>query len=495
MATASGEAADGLITGEFHHKQSGVTYSVSTKGGLTLLRYQREKENFGGQRELLYFIGSGVKGRSYLFSTDGFLFETPINWYTQEHRWNMTPAYSEAREIPLNLPSYVDCLNCHTSGLQPPVAGTDSKFNGKPFLHAGITCERCHGSGDAHLDGKGPIVNPAKLPAARRDAICMECHFEGTVAVEQPGKHLYEFQPGDKLSDFAHYFVYTSPAPAPETTQALSQVEALSLSMCKKKSGDKMWCGSCHDPHSQPTPADRVSFYRGKCLACHGEAFGAKHHRDKPDCTRCHMPVLPNDAVADTESTDHRILKYPTGFQFSNPATEPRLTAFPAADSPLVTSRDLALAWETLAESNREGAQHQAQQSVRKALKQRPDDPRLLSAMGFIDQQHGHDKEARDLYKRALRIDPLANDVATNLGALEARAGNSKRAVELWQAAFERVPNRSSIGIDLAMAFCVAGKRDQARRYIQRVLEFNPDFAIAKRLSDRLNEDPVKCRP
>ncbi len=117
MAGASGAAADGVITGEFVHKESGVRYRVYEKDGHAWMSYEREKENsFRGERELLYFIGSGVKGRSYLFSVQGFLFETPINWYSQEHRWNMTPAYTEARESPMNLPSYVDCLNCHTSG-------------------------------------------------------------------------------------------------------------------------------------------------------------------------------------------------------------------------------------------------------------------------------------------------------------------------------------------------------------------------------------------
>src|SRR5208282_1692476 len=172
MAGASGAASDGLITGEFKHKPSGVLYRVYEQGDRTWMSYEREKENdFRGQRELLYFLGSGVKGRAYLFSVQGFLFETPINWYSQEHRWNMTPAYTEAREIPMNLPSYVDCLNCHTSGMQAPLPGTDSKFGGRPFLHAGITCERCHGAGAGHgagqEDAKGTIVNPEKLTAER----------------------------------------------------------------------------------------------------------------------------------------------------------------------------------------------------------------------------------------------------------------------------------------------------------------------------------------
>ena len=494
MARASGLAADGLITGEFSHKQSGVRYRLYQQDDRTWMSYEREKESgFRGQRELLYFIGSGVKGRSYLFSVQGFLFETPINWYSQEHRWNMTPAYTESRESPMNLPAVVDCLNCHTSGLQPPLAGTDNRFSGKPFLHGGITCERCHGVDEGHQEGKGPIVNPAKLPPERRDSICMQCHFEGTVAVEQPDKHLYQFQPGDKLSDYVHYFLLTGSPP--EKTQALSQVQALSLSLCKRKSGDKMSCVSCHDPHQEPSAAEKAAYYRSKCLNCHGERFAAKHHPDKLDCAQCHMPSLPNQAVAHTQSTDHRILRYRNGFQLPSAPVGPRLVSFPESEASQATTRDFALAWETLAQRNIEGASHEAERYLRKAVKERPDDPVLLSALGFIDQEHGREKEARELYERALKIDPLSNDTATNLGTLEARSGNLRRAVELWQGAFERVPNRSAIGMDLAMAFCAAGQKEEARRYVVRVLDFNPDFASAKRLFAHLNSDPLQCKP
>jgi tetratricopeptide (TPR) repeat protein len=496
MARASGAAADGLITGELRHKPSGVVYRVYREDDRTWMSYEREKEkDFRGQRELLYFLGSGVKGRSYLFSVQGFLFETPINWYSQEHQWNMTPAYTEAREIPMNLPSYVDCLNCHASGMQVPEAGTDSKFSGAPFAHAGITCELCHGAGQGHDEGKGTIVNPAKLPAERRDAICMECHFEGTVAIEQPGKRLYQFEPGDRLSDYAHYFLLSGSA-QPETVEALSQVEALSLSMCKRKSGDKMWCVSCHDPHREPREEERAAYYRGKCLNCHGESFGAKHHPDKQDCTQCHMPSLPNQAVAHTQSTDHRILRHPNAVQFrAKSIGGMHLTSFPESDASLATTRDFALAWEALAQRKIEGASHEAEEFLRKAVKEHPDDARVLAALGFVEQERGHDKEARELYERALKSDPLNNDAATNLGTLEARAGHLRRAVQLWQGAFERAPHRSAIGMDLAMAFCAAGQKDDARLYARRVLEFNPDFASAKKLWGHLNEDPARCKP
>jgi tetratricopeptide (TPR) repeat protein len=510
MANASGLAGDGVITGEFSHKPSGVRYRVYKQDEPVWMSYERASEKFRGQSELLYFIGSGRKGRSYLFSQQGFLFETPINWYSQEGRWGMTPAYAEAREIPLNLPAFIDCMNCHSSGLQPPVAGTDNKFSGPPFVHGGITCQRCHGAGEGHAEGKSPgspsirstvasvpMVNPAKLPPERRDAICMECHFEGTVAVQQPGKELYRFQPGEKLEDYIHYFLLSGNQP--ETAQALSQVEALSLSGCKRKSGEKMWCGSCHDPHAEPPAEQKAAYYRGKCLNCHGEVFAAKHHPDKPDCTKCHMPALPSKDVAHTQSTDHRILRYPNTpplprLQVRGTAGAP-LVSFPESDASQATTRDFALAWETLAQKNVEGAAHQAEEYLRKAVKERPDDPVLLSALGFVEQKHGREKEARELYERTLQLDPLANDAATDLGILEARAGNLRRAVELWQGAFRRVPYRSAIGMNLAIAFCSAGRKEEARHYVERVLEFNPDYVKGKQLLAHLGEDPVQCRP
>ena len=362
MATASGPAKEGLTTGEFDDKGSRVHYRVYEQDGKVWMSYQRAgKYGIQGKKELEYFIGSGKKGRTYLFSVEGFWFEAPFKWYSQEKRWNMTPAYLDAVQVPLNLPAYPDCLNCHTSGMRAPVPGTDSKYVGEPFSHPGITCERCHGAGAQHAGGKGPIVNPAKLPPERRDAVCMECHFEGAVAVQQPGKHLYEFQPGDLLSDYMHYFVLTE-LPKTQTPQALSQFEALSQSTCKKQSGDKMWCGSCHDAHREPSQQEKAAYYRGKCLACHEAKFAAKHHPENTDCTYCHMPALPSKDVAHTESTDHRILRFPNAAPI--PQLEIRgkpLVAFPARDAALVTTRDYALAWETLAQRGMEGASRAAE--------------------------------------------------------------------------------------------------------------------------------------
>jgi hypothetical protein len=53
-----------------------------------------------GKKELLYFSGTGHRGRTYLFSQDGFVFEAPINWYGQQRLWDMAPAYKKIAKSP-----------------------------------------------------------------------------------------------------------------------------------------------------------------------------------------------------------------------------------------------------------------------------------------------------------------------------------------------------------------------------------------------------------
>ena len=271
----------------------------------------------------------------------------------------------------------------------------------------------------SHLRGEGTIVNPAKLSPERRDALCMECHFEGTVAVQQRGKRIDQFQPGERLSDYYHYFVLDDKQS--QDPEALSQLQALSLSVCKRKGGDRMWCGTCHDPHSEPTAANKVAYYRSKCLQCHTEAFAAKHHPHKPDCIGCHMPTLPSKDVAHTQATDHRILRSSSTLMLRDKpsAGESRLEAFPSDTASLVTTRDLAIAWESLAERGVSGADRKSEEFLRNALKETPDDPRLLSFYAFVEPKHGHEKEALELYQHALQLRPIANTAATNLGILK----------------------------------------------------------------------------
>jgi predicted CXXCH cytochrome family protein len=529
MARASGQAIDQLMPADFTHAASGVHYRVYAENNAAMLAFDRTGDpTMHGTRRLQYFIGSGHRGRTYLFSLDDFFFESPINWYAQKKVWDTAPAFQQATAMPMNLPAFPGCLNCHTSASRAPIAGTENKYAMPLFAHDGITCERCHGDNAQHIaTGKGEIVNPSKLAPARRDDICMQCHLEGNVAIEQPHRKLADYRPGQNLGDDVHYFIYQDSES--QQIRALGQSEALWQSVCKLKSGDKMTCTSCHDPHSTPAPEQRVAFYRGKCLTCHGDAFAAQHHAEQPDCTACHMPRTNTSNIAHTQATDHRILKLPmmplqslqTGAQAqlirfppqaqSQPQTQPAasssasvgdaaVAAIQSASSttatpaPPIDARDLALAWEAIAQEGHNSAAAEAERYINQAVLDHPDDPVLLDSLAFIAQRRGDAAKARELYEHALASDPTLIDAAANLGVIEARAGHLERAAALWQDAFNRAPGRSAIGMNLAHISCDAGQFDKARAYVARVLQFNPDSPSAKNLAKALATDPPNCK-
>ncbi|HJS99046.1 MAG TPA: tetratricopeptide repeat protein [Terriglobales bacterium] len=497
MARASGPAADGLIAGDFKHARTGIQYRVYSHDGRVWLSFDRDHPPLHGKRELLYYIGSGTRGRTYLFSEDGFLFESPVNWYAQKRLWDMTPAYQSTTQMPM-LPALPSCLNCHTSGMRAPLPGTENRYTMPPFAHGGISCQRCHGPGEEHVRGQGKaaMINPAKLAPERRDEICMECHLEGSVAVERAGKHTYDFRPGDRLSDYIRYFdVVNLPG-----LGALSQVEALAQSVCKQKSGDSMSCMSCHDPHSWPAPEEKVSYYRSKCLACHGAAFGRKHQHGNPDCIGCHMPAVASRDVAHTQATDHRILRRPgpqlalTNLDSSTRAAAPQLVPFPASAGP-PDIRDLALAWDALVRRGNEQFAPKARELLTEALRENPGDAAVATALAYMEQRDGNAAQAKRHYEEALRADPTQLDATVNLGVIEAQSGDPKAALKLWQDAFQRAPAHSAIGIDLALVSCDLGQVVAARDYLSRVLQFNPDLEKARRFLEHLNAQPPRCEP
>ncbi len=86
-----------------------------------------------GQQELLYFIGSGKRGRTYLFEQEGYWFESPINWYAKKRLWDMTPNHLADREMPLTLPVDPGCLHCHASGVASSLPDARNHYADTPF--------------------------------------------------------------------------------------------------------------------------------------------------------------------------------------------------------------------------------------------------------------------------------------------------------------------------------------------------------------------------
>lgn len=96
------------------------------------------------------------------------------------------------------------------------------------------------------------------LQPVRRDSVCLNCHLEGQAAVVRNGKEMGNLSPGDDLFNFVLYFAYRDEHGS--GGRATSQWEALLHSECKKKSGDRLTCTTCHDPHGSPAPGEKVAF-------------------------------------------------------------------------------------------------------------------------------------------------------------------------------------------------------------------------------------------
>jgi Tetratricopeptide repeat/Cytochrome c554 and c-prime len=495
MANASGAAVEGLETGSFRHAASGIEYRMFEEDGAAWLSYERAgRPPLQGRQKLVYFMGSGNHGRTYLYSLNGYWFETPIAYYARKRGYDMRPAYLNDKEMPFNLPMNVSCLRCHVSDARLEDVGTRNHYAGAPFLYGGITCEACHGGSRDHIlsGGSRAIVNPAKLDAERRDSVCISCHLEGDAAVPRNGKTLVNYRPGEKISDYVTYFVRSE---AGATSRAVSQVEALNLSRCKQASGSRMSCMSCHDPHRPVSSGERAAFYRSKCLMCHVESkYANAHFPDNPDCTSCHMPKGAPSDIPHEQWTDHRIRRTPGLELRSSAPNEEALIPVPGV-AQQASGRDLALAYYNVVSDGDLSLSDQARDLLARAARSNPDDAEVWKALGVLAQMRNDRTQAAEYYRKTLAKEPADYTAGLNLGVLLARGGELAGAIELWRRLFSRNEDITELGMNLAAAECISGDKPAAKDTLVRVLLYSPDHQRARTELSEIESGQATCPP
>lgn len=274
--------------------------------------------------EVSFANGSGAKARSYLVNRDGYLFQSPITWYPESKRWDISPGY-ENRHFHFDRPITPDCIFCH-SNFADHIEGTVNRYRSPIFNGLSIGCERCHGPGQLHVQkqesGKknsGPdftIVNPARLEPDLQEAICQQCHVQGEKRVLARGTRVFDFRPGMSLDLFMMDFMNKNDLEGDR--RFVSSVEQMHVSACflKTSGSGKLGCTSCHDPHSLPEKEEKVVYFQEKCLKCHETRPCTQPKeirlREVPDdsCIDCHMPKRGSE-INHTAITDHRIPRKP----------------------------------------------------------------------------------------------------------------------------------------------------------------------------------------
>jgi hypothetical protein len=349
----------------------------------------------GREIELRCFIGSGHVGRSFVHKIENHLLQAPISYYSATGKWNLSPGYKESGAQHIARPIEYPCLHCHTSG---------AKLE-DPFAEPGVTCERCHGDASEHIKGNvKAIVNPAKLAPRLRDSVCEQCHLTGAARVERLGHRMQDFKPGENWGDYVATFIGAKGKAA-----ATDHSEQLAASRCKRASGDKLWCATCHNPHEATAATAQP------CLQCHAQA-----HKQNENCIACHMPKATTREGDHVAYTNHTIPRTP------GQKSEPKLSVFPGTEA---SDRDWALAF------NRKDG-------LAKAARQ--DDPAAIAALAQLSNGPA-------LYERLQKLDPNHPALA-NLGVYRAMQGRLPEAIEIWRRVFSRYPWMSEVGINLLRA-------------------------------------------
>jgi hypothetical protein len=276
------------------------------------------KDVFRETQKVEWIIGSGANGSGAIVKQGEYLFEAPLSFYAKPHRWALSPGY-EFGDYGFNRPILPGCIVCHSG--QPRVTRDgNGRFQEPLFAELAIGCENCHGPGQSHVAAAqmgspfGSITNPAKLSPWLADNICMSCHQTGDARVLQEGKTYRDFRPGAELDDTLSIFLVPFGGESAPKDDLLEHYLSMRLSKCYLKSGGRLGCISCHNPHTQPSQQEAPAYFRQKCLACHTEKSCAvplslrQHKTPADDCAGCHMPKRDVTVISHSVLTNHRIV-------------------------------------------------------------------------------------------------------------------------------------------------------------------------------------------
>jgi cytochrome c554/c'-like protein len=267
-------------------------FSIADEKGSTTYTVTDGTETFSAP--VLWAVGSGTRGQSYLFKRGDDLYEARISFFrslgfdiTPDHPTSVPDSLEHAIGRKIGTSEAPNCLGCHATAVV--TSGHIDAAN----LIPGISCEGCHGPGAAHValartgtSNPGLISNPAHFDPVTSVDFCGSCHRTWW-DINQLGYH------GVSNVRFPAY--------------------RLEGSRCWGKGDARITCVACHDPH-KPLVTE-LSAYDEKCLACHVKSAAVAATADHPgracpvksgNCVSCHMPKYQLLTMHNL-FTDHRI--------------------------------------------------------------------------------------------------------------------------------------------------------------------------------------------
>jgi len=269
---------------------------IKTAGNRGTITVTRGTETFSVP--ILYALGQGKAGQTYVFQYDGAFYESRTSYYNAIGGLDITIGDIGTR--PQNLveaagrrmvpAETASCFGCHTNG------GVAGGILHLPAVAPGVGCQSCHGHVEKHVSAvRAGDVAGAKLPhladLAAEDTLelCGQCH-RTWAQIAQTGMH------GPNTVRFQPY--------------------RLTNSKCYDVEDKRIRCTACHDPHGQLNT--NLASYDTKCTACHAAALQTKVCPvSKENCVTCHMPKIDLPG-AHHQFTDHQIRIVRAGEPYPN---------------------------------------------------------------------------------------------------------------------------------------------------------------------------------
>ena len=254
----------------YYHAASDTWFEMIERNGKY---YQRRwQKGFDGneanidEKQVDYVIGSGNHVRTYVHQTEqNTLQQLPLSWYSEKGGyWAMSPGYDRPdNQGSTRLVNY-PCMFCHNA--YPKIPKANEEPDAVPELleplPQGIDCQRCHGPGQRHVESggqAGTIVNPKRLTPDRELEVCMQCYLQTTAfslphSVQGLGSGPFSYVPGQPMDTFR--FTFDRVGGMGDKFEIAHTAYRLRESQCFLKSGDKLRCTTCHDPHTTSTASE-----------------------------------------------------------------------------------------------------------------------------------------------------------------------------------------------------------------------------------------------
>jgi hypothetical protein len=472
----------GLPSGTFFHAASNTRFSIrSSRDGRMSQRITRN--GITGEYEVRYVVGSGQHAVGFIIQLRDHLFQSPLCFYPGQG-WGMAPGYEASTAPDFYRPITPECLSCHV-GRANPKPCTENSYANPPILAEGITCERCHGPSTAHLLNPvpGSIINPGQLPPAARNSTCEQCHLSGEIRVPNPNQQVSDFRPGQKLEDvFSTYIFRRSLEPtAANPFKVISQAQQLALSTCARKSGDKLWCGTCHEPHKVPT--DSATHFRNICLSCHASTLPRTHSTRHQDCIACHMPRRPVTDGGHSTFTDHRIRRTALADDLEYSMAAVPTDALVSWREPATAFADRNLGLAEVAVGQRLGIRALSLRGVRSLMaswRRFPRDAPILAGIGevFFDLDRYDDSAAA--YEQAIKVQPTVASNYLHAAVAWHAANNEAKSVQYLEKAIVLDPLIPDAYGELASVYTNEQRPNLALQTWKRLLNAFPNSIEAR---------------